>query len=480
MLASAAFAMGALTGGAITFGGLSLIGAAARRRRGGGGRAAVVAMAAAAGEARGLRIVPQVRRQVPERGGARCRCRSPRAATGCCSASGFTTFILSFAVWALAAVAVALGDPALGVAIGLAFGAGPGAPCGASPRPAPSVAAAAMCERPAILRGLRRVDAAAVALAARCRWRRPATAPRHRGAPCPPVRHTPAVRSSVAHARSPRSPAPPTTPPPPAAARWQRPSGVALLARDGGAVGLPGRNPAWSRRAAWPARSTAASLADPATLAPVAIHDAPDADVFAVSDAWLAWRARGAGGGRRAVGPRWPPRGGGARGGGPAARGAGPPRAGREPAPLSTRPGPRAAASALDLGAATAPCCAASRARCSPTRRPTAPRLLYVRATGLTQELRVGLLRPRSTERDPAVLIAPSPGQRDAEHGPARRHRPQIPLPPLAERGVDDTLWTTALTATHAYVTRLRTSRDGPRTADIMRVRVLVGEARAQ
>ena len=29
---------------------------------------------------------------------------------------GFTTFILSFAVWALAGIAVALGDPALGVA----------------------------------------------------------------------------------------------------------------------------------------------------------------------------------------------------------------------------------------------------------------------------------------------------------------------------------------------------------------------------
>ena len=37
---------------------------------------------------------------------------------------GFTTFILTFAVWALAGVSVALGDPALGLAIGLAFGAG--------------------------------------------------------------------------------------------------------------------------------------------------------------------------------------------------------------------------------------------------------------------------------------------------------------------------------------------------------------------
>jgi len=52
------------------------------------------------------------------------------------------------------------------------------------------------------------------------------------------------------------------------------------------------------------------------------------------------------------------------------------------------------------------------------------------------------------------------------------RTRPQIPLPPLARPGVDDTLWTTALTTTHAYVTRLRTSLRAPRSSDILRVPV--------
>ena len=37
---------------------------------------------------------------------------------------GFTTFILTFAVWALAGVAVALGDTQVGLAIGLGFGVG--------------------------------------------------------------------------------------------------------------------------------------------------------------------------------------------------------------------------------------------------------------------------------------------------------------------------------------------------------------------
>src|SRR5438045_6049752 len=58
------FTVGALAGGAITFGGLSLAGAAL-----GAGAPAVagaVALAAAVGEARGARIVTQVRRQVPE------------------------------------------------------------------------------------------------------------------------------------------------------------------------------------------------------------------------------------------------------------------------------------------------------------------------------------------------------------------------------------------------------------------------------
>ena len=55
---------------------------------------------------------------------------------------GFTTFILTFAVWALAGVSVALGDPALGLAIGLAFGAGRALPVVAlAPRRAAGAAA---------------------------------------------------------------------------------------------------------------------------------------------------------------------------------------------------------------------------------------------------------------------------------------------------------------------------------------------------
>jgi hypothetical protein len=158
--ACATFAVGALAGGAITFGGLALLGQAL------GASAplvaAAVALAAAIGEARGARIVPQVRRQVPE--SWRRRMPVPLAAGlyGVLLGLGFTTFILTFAVWALAGVSVALGDPALGLAVGLAFGAGRLLPVVALAPAGGGALHAAMAERPAILRSLRAVDAVAL------------------------------------------------------------------------------------------------------------------------------------------------------------------------------------------------------------------------------------------------------------------------------------------------------------------------------
>jgi hypothetical protein len=161
------FSAGALAGGVVTFGGLALLG----QGLGAGGTAALavaaaVALAAAAGEARGARIVPQVRRQVPE--SWRRRLPVPLAAGlyGVLLGLGFTTFILTFAVWALAGVCVAVGDPALGAAVGLAFGAGRLLPVVAlAPAAGTALGAAAqaaMAERPRILRSLRAVDAVAL------------------------------------------------------------------------------------------------------------------------------------------------------------------------------------------------------------------------------------------------------------------------------------------------------------------------------
>jgi hypothetical protein len=86
--------------------------------------AAVIAIAAAFAEARGLRIAPQIRRQLPE--GWRWTLPLPLAAAlyGILLGLGFTTFVLSFGVWALAGISLALGDPGAGLMIGAAFGVG--------------------------------------------------------------------------------------------------------------------------------------------------------------------------------------------------------------------------------------------------------------------------------------------------------------------------------------------------------------------
>jgi hypothetical protein len=171
VLASLTFALGALAGGVITFGGLALLGMALGALGAPAapalGAAAVVSAAAATGEARGLRIVPQVRRQVPESWRRVLPVPVAAAGYGVLLGLGFTTFILTLAVWALAGASVAAGDPALGAAVGLAFGAGRALPVVAlAPLGAGPDVTAAMCERPAILRGLRRIDAVALAACA--------------------------------------------------------------------------------------------------------------------------------------------------------------------------------------------------------------------------------------------------------------------------------------------------------------------------
>jgi len=76
LVACATFAVGALAGGVATYGGLALLGQSLGA--GAPAVAALVALAAAAGEARGARIVPQIRRQVPESWRRRSRARRRR------------------------------------------------------------------------------------------------------------------------------------------------------------------------------------------------------------------------------------------------------------------------------------------------------------------------------------------------------------------------------------------------------------------
>ena len=163
LVACATFAAGAVAGGAATFTVLSLLG----RALGGSGSAATaaaaaIAVAAAAGEARGVRVVPQVRRQVPEHWRRVLPLPVAGGLYGVLLGLGFTTFVLTLAVWALAGLCVVLGDPGVGLAVGVAFGAGRALPVVVL---APWIDgergvryAELMAERPVVLRSLRRVD----------------------------------------------------------------------------------------------------------------------------------------------------------------------------------------------------------------------------------------------------------------------------------------------------------------------------------
>jgi hypothetical protein len=170
LAACATFAPGAVAGGILTFGALAGVGGFLH---GAGGEltylvAAGLALAAAVLEARGARIMPQIRRQLPEHW--RWVMPMPVAAAlyGVLLGLGFTTFVLSFGVWALGGISFALGDPGLGLEIGIAFGVGRALPIAIlaplADRPLGIRCVALMAERPALYRRFRLGDALALAL----------------------------------------------------------------------------------------------------------------------------------------------------------------------------------------------------------------------------------------------------------------------------------------------------------------------------
>ena len=255
---------------------------------------------------------------------------------------------------------------------------------------------------------------------------------------------------------------------------WQRPSGTALLLRAGATTALPGTHPALGgARIAW-REGDAVTIADAATLQRIGRQSAPGAGVLAVSDSLLAWRTRDAAGTDRLwVGDGGAPR--------LVLESAAPAELGRPTlagaALLCHTAGPRGSRLVhIDL-ATGAQQVLREQAGAQITNPATdGGRLLYVHATGEVQQLRVGPLTPADPDADRVLLVTPSPGQRDREHEHGRRrhragyHGNRPPLPPRAPRGVVATLWTTALSADTAYVTRLRAGKGSPRTADILSV----------
>ena len=453
LIACATFTAGALVGGVATFAGLAALGGAL----GAGGTAAIavaaaIALAAAAGEARGARIVPQVRRQVPE--SWRRVLPLPLAAGlyGVLLGLGFTTFILSFAVWALAGVSVALGDPALGLVVGLGFGIGRAlpvivlAPLAGTERGAD--AHAAMAERPSILRALRAADAVALAACAAALWAAPAQAATVFAVP---ATDPSADRGLVA---------------------FQQPGAGGVVARPGAREAAPGNHPAvGGGLIAWVGDGTVEvrSQRDPAFVVSL---PARGANAVAVSATWVAWRVSGAGGDELFASPLpvvAPRR---------VARAAAPSQLGRPALSgdrllfhLARGAGSRIDEVALASGRRTV----LRRAKRTLLLNPSAfgGQLLYVRSTYQRQQLRLGALRARKVRRDRSLYGTVPTGRRDAGYEPGVEHHqhgyPQK-LPPRPARGVQITLWTTALDASNAYVTRLRQDTGKPMKATLLRV----------
>lgn len=99
-------------------------------------------------------------------------------------------------------------------------------------------------------------------------------------------------------------------------------------------------------------------------------------------------------------------------------------------------------------------------------------RLLYVRAHYRRQELRMGPPRRRRPRRDRRVWSTRPTGRRDKGYEPGRkatRHNDDK-LWPRPRQGSTFTLWTTALSGEAAYVTRLRQVAGRRLVSEILRV----------
>jgi hypothetical protein len=443
----ATFALGALAGGAITFSALGAFGALLDARGHGLALAAAVAVAAvaAAGELLGLRVVPQIRRQVPEPWRRRLPLPFAAGLYGILLGLGFTTFVLTLAVWALAGIAIALGSPALGLGIGLAFGLGRALPVvSMAPRfaTAGERLATRMAEQPRLLRGLRLADGALLAAAALALA----------------TTGTASARTVARGATDPSTAA--------GALAWRAGGGIAVLQRAGAArVTLPARNVALGGPYVATRAGGRIVVRSRKTLQTVATLRVPHATQLAISAHWLVWRASGRGGERLsalALARRLPF----ARRARTIARTSSAVQLGR-PALDGDRlvyavASPHASSIvAVDLAHATVRPHAIRHATLTQLSQPAlrGNRLLYVEASDCDQRLRLSRLHaPDGSHAARTLLRIGSAARRDPGHErgyetqgsePSRCPAPTLPR-------TDVVLWTTALDRGVAFVTLLR------------------------
>jgi hypothetical protein len=286
-----AFALGALAGALTTFGLLALLGALVHTGAGGLGAALALAIAvvAAALEATGVRVFPQVRRQVPEPWRRRLPVGLAAALYGGLLGLGFTTFVMTFAVWALAGIAVALGSLQVGLLIGFGFGLGRAVPvvllAPIADLELGQRVLASMTQRAGLLRGLRLADALALVL---CASLLAAPAGATTAGPVTAGGAT-AVATAGYGGRVDPSVAP-------GELAWQEPGIGGFLSLTGQVRQLPGDNPALGGGLiAWRSQDATAThdvitIGARLTLTPLLSLATPGADLLAVADHWLVYR----------------------------------------------------------------------------------------------------------------------------------------------------------------------------------------------
>jgi hypothetical protein len=185
---------------------------------------------------------------------------------------GFTTFVLTFGVFALAGISFAVGDPRIGVLIGLAFGIGRALPIAFVAPIADNDAGAAitqaMADRPGIYRGARLTDGIALLAVA-------------------------AALVAVAPAGAARTVVQPGADPSIAgkAFVFERPSGAGVLRRGGKTTALPGHDPAIGGGRIAVLSAGQIVILSAKDLSEVGRVAAPRADAVAISGQWVVWRS---------------------------------------------------------------------------------------------------------------------------------------------------------------------------------------------
>jgi hypothetical protein len=440
----ATFALGALVGGAVTFTALAALGSVL----GGGSEAALVvaatmALSCAFGELRGVRIVPQIRRQVPE--SWRRTMPLPLAAGlyGVLLGLGFTTFVLTLAVWALAGISVAIGDVQVGLLIGLGFGAGRALPVILM---APRYATLGqrlelkMAEQPALLRSLRLADGALLAVLAVALL----SAGSASAAQLVVTDGTDPSRAGTTFA-------------------WERLAGAGAVLLDGAARSeLPVQAVAIGGRYVATRQGDHLAVRDRVSGAVVVERDVADATQLAVSNRWLVWRTTRGGGDRLWALPLPVAQAVPASGVAHIVAGAKhratldrPALSGDHLAYAATT---RGVSSIVIVNLATQQRRRALARRGGQLSQPALDggRLLYVQSSYCSQQLRVVATRTLRNAR--TLLRIGSNARRDEahEHGYTTQGSEPSRCPTRTPRRTGTLLWTTALAGRDAYVTLLR------------------------